>query len=333
LSYFFRRKLVYRLDEHRRTVLAIYFAFMVYMFFCNVVWSILEQDTSFLISLVFWVFSFLLMATLLIAQDDLGLDVALRRSAFLGVVILLIFWALGLGRYNYGFRYNGYFNDPNQMAFWVLCASAVYFYLSDRKNRYLVLLLSLTALFVIFTTSSRSALLGAVFIMLAASLRFMGVGAGFALGNKIVYTCLAVCLIPVAAYLILGTEAAVGLFDRFANTNFGEQAELRGYTRILNYPEYLLFGAGQGLDSRFDSVHEVHSSWVAVLFYYGLIGAGLFLYLLMKTFLKLDMAGKLVFIAPIMYGISTYGLRTPIFWFFLASAVSYARRPNSHVKL
>lgn len=119
------------------------------------------------------------------------------------------------------------------------------------------------------------------------------------------------------------------MLDRFSVTDFGEQADLRGYGRPQNYPEFLLFGAGQGLDTRFMSEHEIHSSWVAIFFYYGLIGLTLFIILLWNIFSKLDIAEKLVFFAPMFYGISTYGLRSPIFWFFIASAIFAANKKTT----
>ena len=47
-----------------------------------------------------------------------------------------------------------------------------------------------------------------------------------------------------------------------------KQLEVRGYLRIIQYPQYLFFGAGQGMDERFDNIngYEVHSSFAGVLF-------------------------------------------------------------------
>jgi O-antigen ligase len=121
--------------------------------------------------------------------------------------------------------------------------------------------------------------------------------------------------------------------DRFLSTDYLSHLELRGYTRIIDYPQYLIFGSGQGLDERFyltsDVINgqtiyfsfEIHSSFVAILFYYGIIGFILFILFLYRIFKNLNFIQRTAFILPFIYGLSTYGLRTPIFWFFIGVCV------------
>ena len=93
----------------------------------------------------------------------------------------------------------------------------------------------------------------------------------------------------------------------------------------------LLFGAVQGYDMRFKEVsvggvyHEIHSSFASPLFYYGVIGFGLLyaaFYLLARD--RLRGWQWLVFAAPFVYELTTYGLRTPVFWIMLASLYTIA---------
>lgn len=69
-----------------------------------------------------------------------------------------------------------------------------------------------------------------------------------------------------------------GLDDTFAG---------RGYDRICKYPEYLLFGAGEGAHYRFAEkslfLGEIHSSWAGVLFYYGIIDLYCSIYFCLKS--------------------------------------------------
>jgi hypothetical protein len=93
----------------------------------------------------------------------------------------------------------------------------------------------------------------------------------------------------------------------------------RGYMRVVQYPQYLLYGAGQGKDERFGEVggyaYEIHSSSVAVLFYYGVLGFMLFAVFLWKLF---SIKKNLLFLTPLLvYGLFTYGLRSPYFWLAL----------------
>src|SRR5699024_8035594 len=73
------------------------------------------------------------------------------------------------------------------------------------------------------------------------------------------------------------------LYLRLVNTDIAYALADRGYTQLIEYPKYLLFGAGQGLDSRFGDSAEIHSTWAGFLFYYGLIGLGLFLFFIFRV--------------------------------------------------
>lgn len=97
----------------------------------------------------------------------------------------------------------------------------------------------------------------------------------------------------------------------------------RGYMRVVQYPQYLLYGAGQGKDDRFGGLngdyYEIHSSPVAVLFYYGIVGFLLFAAFLWKLF---SSKINLLFLSPLLvYGLFTYGLRSPYFWLALGFLV------------
>ena len=106
--------------------------------------------------------------------------------------------------------------------------------------------------------------------------------------------------------------------NRVLNTKWVDEAKLRGYFRPFEHSQYLLFGAGQGDDARFNAAHEVHSSLLGVFFYYGVAGFILFLVFLYQVFRRLNLPEALMLSAPFVYGLFTYGLRTPIFWVLMA---------------
>jgi hypothetical protein len=90
--------------------------------------------------------------------------------------------------------------------------------------------------------------------------------------------------------------------------------------RVIDHPMYLLWGSGQGRDHRFGEFkgffYEIHSSLLAVAFYYGLGGLFIFLGFIWRSFL---FKKNLMFLIPIfVYGLFTYGLRSPYFWVALA---------------
>jgi hypothetical protein len=63
---------------------------------------------------------------------------------------------------------------------------------------------------------------------------------------------------------------------RLLTTDWQSEAKLRGYFRPIDYPKYLIFGAGHGDEARFNSKHEIHSSFLSIFFYYGVFGLILF---------------------------------------------------------
>jgi hypothetical protein len=107
--------------------------------------------------------------------------------------------------------------------------------------------------------------------------------------------------------------------------------EMRGNLRPFEMPEYLLLGAGQGFDARFSTRSiEIHSSLVAPLFYYGVVGWCLFygfIYTLARD--RLNGWQWLVFAAPFVYGLFTYGLRTPVFWLLLATLYTLPKKSQA----
>ncbi len=93
--------------------------------------------------------------------------------------------------------------------------------------------------------------------------------------------------------------------------------QYRGYDRISNHPEYLVFGAGEGGYNRFDTFienHEIHSSFGTIVFCYGIPGTVLFLLFIYSLLKKLPWF-YLVYSLPLFaYGVTHMGLRFTIFW-------------------
>ena len=94
----------------------------------------------------------------------------------------------------------------------------------------------------------------------------------------------------------------------------------RGYDRIFRHPQYLIFGAGEGGPYRFESKHygEIHSTLGTLFFCYGVVGLGIFLYLMYKLLRTIPLYSFLFMAAPMLYGLTHQGLRFSLFWLFLA---------------
>jgi hypothetical protein len=117
--------------------------------------------------------------------------------------------------------------------------------------------------------------------------------------------------------------------QRFSEINVDDDLDERGWYRLIEYPDFLLFGAGQGQHFRFNSDVEIHSTWAGIFFYYGLIGFILFFFPFFLMIKNLKMGSKLIVLAPLVYSLSTFSARTPIFWFFIAAAIVATVRQSS----
>ncbi len=329
ILYSWRFRLNVNLSQHDWKVVKFLLAMMFYVIIANLVWALVEQNEVFVSrSTVFWIFGGLIFIYMLASLEQLPrLDFFIMAACVAGGVVLFLAWMLGVGRYDYFPRYNGFFNDPNQMAFWVICIFCTFFFMSQGRFRHWTFLFAILCLTLVFATQSRSALLGVFFCVLAAGARVIGVGEGRTwLPERAIGIGVSMLLMMALVYYFLGFEVSQAVFARFAETDFEQQAEVRGYYRLFDYPRYLLLGTGQGLDWRFGGSDEIHSTWVGILFYYGLLGLTIFLLFLFSIFRRLDVAEKVVFMAPVFYGFSTYGARTPVFWMFLAAAAYAASR-------
>jgi len=98
-----------------------------------------------------------------------------------------------------------------------------------------------------------------------------------------------------------------------------DSLEGRGYNRIFDYPEYWIFGAGEGEYTRFEGFQlEMHSTLGNIQASYGLIGLCLFLCFLFLTIRK-DLSGSWYIILFIMtYGLTHNGIRNSLFWILIA---------------
>ena len=322
-----------KLEYYKIRAISYFFIFIIYSLFVNFIWLIIEQDDSFIDSSLYWLFGFLVLLSGLIYINSEKVVYFTKISALLSILFLFCSWVLGFGNYDVPPRYNGYFNDPNQMAFWVLCAFSIYFYLEIKNKRLVISALLLISGILVFATLSRSALLGFAFLVIGVAIRIQRFDVKINLSKRMLYFLLVAIFFALVFSYISTIDAYNNLIDRFLTSDFESQAEIRGYTRILVYPEYLFLGAGQGFDSRFNSIHEIHSSWAALFFYYGFLGLSIFLTFIFRIFLKLDLAGKFILLGPLVYGFSTYGLRSPIFWIFMAAAIYATRKYDGTNKI
>jgi len=300
--------------------------FVAYAICVNFAWYLIVLDSSYMMSTVYWIFNllfFLLMMNLNQVQINFFYEKLLFLIPF-SYIVEIIIWASNLGRYDFEPRYNGLFNDPNQMAFWVLSSCAIYLYISG--NGFKKITIYFLALFLILLTMSRSASVG--FLMLTLGLIFSQKGdlnkrIFVFIGTLVFFGSLSYFLYNLGFFDSIALRFIEGLDQR------DSQVEGRGLFSFLDYPQYLIFGAGQGAHWLYNPTgNEIHSTWLGILFYYGIIGISLFLIFLYRIFKKLSLSNKMILLGPMLYGFTTYSARTIIFWFLLAAFLLFSNNKD-----
>jgi hypothetical protein len=154
--------------------------------------------------------------------------------------------------------------------------------------------------------------------------------------------------VVLSVLLVLGLVfqiATGGLVERFRNfeavsnlehrlSGIGKQEDdslfHRGYIRLIQNPQYLAFGAGEGGFERLTQDaekqgKELHSTLGTILMSYGLIGLGLFAALMLVIFGRAPLVSIAYLVPVMMYSITHMGLRFSEFWVFLGLVYAQSR--------
>lgn len=208
-----------------------------------------------------------------------------------------------------------FFNNPNQLGYYALLSACLiamtqrHLGMSKLKGGLAVSGCAYLAIF----SASRAAV-GGVFVLLAVML--------FSNPRTIILACLAAL-----ALLFVGgpVENAIERAERRAHDerdNSGGFAAERGYDRLWNNPEYLVFGAGEGATDRFSTpghpAKEIHSSVGALTFGYGIIGLGLFIWFAYRLVRGGSFRMNLMLLPVAAFTIAHNGHRSTSFWVLLA---------------
>ncbi|MDP3535671.1 MAG: hypothetical protein Q8S08_09815 [Halomonas sp.] len=283
-------------------------------------WTLIMQTTTFFKPAQFFLFNFLIGMSLLrflnvygdraLGIIRSGVSIALLIAAGYTVTQL----AMGIS------RTTGSFNNPNQLAYFSLCGVVLLLMLDDFHIQMRPLALAGLA----------SGVLG---ILAASSLAAMGGGvmvlAGWALANakQVKHFARLLLLLPL---LLLGVLVANVSSDGQVLRNLEARMdrapgkvdsvyEERKFDRLMNFPEYAILGAGEAERERFAPYdgHEIHSSFINMLFAYGLPGLGLFLLTIAIVLRQAPLYVWAAVAGPLVYSLTHNGLRSTLFWMVL----------------
>lgn len=261
--------------------------FVLCVVFINTIYAVLYSNIGFLISILYFVFN---LSAVIEFRYLAKFNDFINKFFFVNfacIVIQFLIYALGIGRWYYGDRYMGTFNDPNQLAFFLMSRFFIIFIIYSRlnkqriKDKFLVAISLILTLFLIVQSASTGMLLGMVVFFIAWLWSYF-FNKNFNLKTGVIIVVL-ICLV---AFLCLGGDKLI-LKESFISERIKEKiAMLVGngqsngfiYDRNLGAffykPYYILFGAGEGGFFRFTDVArdlELHSTILSLLFYYGIV--------------------------------------------------------------
>ncbi|MCC6598984.1 MAG: hypothetical protein IT559_09365 [Alphaproteobacteria bacterium] len=305
--------------------------FGAFTFLINMIHYIALPDFTFLKSSFYYLYNasfFILVISLMRRSPQ-----KTWRALYYGLVIAIIveFLVIQFLPSLRGFRETGTFINPNQLAFWSLMAAGLLIVLKAKARLNLLdigLLLILGYLQLL--SLSKAGLICYILLMatlvivpaLTLKTRAVVLFAGF------LFLIYGLSEVSRFEHLLENMGPLANAVSRLENIG-GERDDSvagRGYLRIVQYPEFLIFGAGEGGYSRFadfSTALEMHSGVGTLVFAYGFLGSLLFLGLLFyigrhNDLLVISLIGILF-----LYGLTHQNIRTADFWLLLAVCYVY----------
>ena len=317
-------------------------------FVVNAVYFIFYQS-GFLISSVYMVYNLLVVIMFrTLAQDDTFILI-LSRVLKLNLLTQLAFFLAGVGTYFWS-RYQGTFNDPNQFGFFIMMDLFLLVLCSAyQKTRVHPVWYVIAGLLIILSISAGMILAYEIFLVFHLLLPVLAKKNA----RVKVLTILGIVVVTAALFLfgeqlldwivsLLNWDALTQAVSRITKKtgssaggtieNFIEDRQLK---RIFSAPYYFLYGCGDGMHSRFllisGEYHEIHSSIIALCYYYGIVPYVFFLKWIKDNIKGMNVQYFGVFIATILEAFTLINHRQPFFWMLFVFGSILVQKKQEHL--
>jgi hypothetical protein len=316
--------------------------FGVFTLVINLVHYKFLPDKTFLLSSLYYLYNvtiFMFVSHLMIKYPEV-----FRKYLYYGVVVSIFVEFFLVIAFGAGGRETGSFNNPNQFSYWALLSTCLLLMARyPKKLEVLDYLLLLLLGYMIIIGLSKSAFISFCFIMLFGVMSRM---LSPALRYILVFAGLVVLIFGVFSVTVLQdniNQVAVlaNMSERIGD--IGKQSddslEGRGYYRIIQHPEYLFFGAGEGGYGRFITqgfpyALEMHSGLGTMLFSYGIFGFLLFSWFMFSIFRSLPVMFWVLLASIMFYGLTHQNMRFSHTWVFfgVCYGIAYTRKQEQRIK-
>lgn len=344
-----RRDLTAIMRQHK-----IFIIFVVMTFVVNGLYFIIYPEIKFLLSSLYFVFNLLAIIVFTAFLKDRVFLSRVGAIFKLNLSVQLLIWIADIGRYYSADRYMGTFNDPNQFGYFIFL-SFLFVYVIDmilKKNRtYLYYILTL---FLIVQSGSTGMLLGlGVFSVLAATyLLKKQLSSPYRLVQKIFIAMAAVAALSVPLTVIafasfdvtklgiasLSNSSLFARIEEKSDRATGETEvsllEDRNLDIMTEYPHLMLLGAGEGAFDRFEKAahpgSEIHSTFPAILFYYGVVPLLLLIVWMYNRLKGATWGILLAYLSLFSTSFILLNQRQALFWVFVVLGGIYIEKLNTN---
>lgn len=232
-----------------------------------------------------------------------------------------------------GGRAVGSFNNPNQLGYYGVLSAAILLAAGQvLRARPTIVVAGLAIGSILVATSLSKAAIGSMAILIIGMAVFGISGASrgrLGLRLALVVTLIIGTLILPRLQWFQDLTMVKAIQQRFEATEADDSLAARGYNRILDHPEYWIFGAGEGGYDRFGSEIEFHSLLGNLQVSYGLFGLALFAIVIVIAVRSSGILGAYLMAAVFFYGTTHNGLRNTLLWVLIGILASTALRAHA----
>lgn len=327
------KKLFY---ENKRLVLFIGLTFVI-----NGIYYLNYYRYKFIISSLYYVFNlFVVFLFSNFIKNEKCLN-SMKRIVKINIIVQLIIFLVGIGRYYDSTRYMGTFNDPNQFAYYIFTSYLLLHMIGIKQKssngNFIYLLLSF-ALIILSSSTGMTMGIGIFFILEMFNIIIKIPRLFKKYFVKIFTITLAtitgVCII--AKYTdsfsfydfeskLMNTPIMIRMVDKFSRIDSGSDEsgltiwEERGYDKIYNQPHVIFYGSGEGEYGRYIAAHdgEIHATFPSILFYYGIIPTIILLSWIWQYIKNQKINVQIVYLSMFLESFFLLNQRQAYFWILI----------------
>ena len=311
----------------------LFYIFLVFAIMINAFYHKVVPDPRFLFSSLYLIY----MGVVVYSYDsgiNKGLIDKIRYILYGNLMIQFLIYSSGLGRLYYELweegatRYMGTFTDPNQFGFYKFIV-LLFAYLTkhEKADTYLFPITSVMGIFLVIQSKSLAAFLGLAVLYTLALLRF--IGEKFRVNKVILCVMLILTTTGVVYYFIPTSDFRIEdveyntvnrirykIYNVIYADGIKDILRERAAEKIINYPEYFIYGAGEGNYERYypEPVNEIHSSFINLFFSYGLIPFAILMGWFKKRLKGLNAVSLVCFITILIESMFLVNYRQALFW-------------------